>query len=85
MSESTHHALRLSGTITRGEFSVAVDFSVAPGEVVALSGPNGVGKTTVLRSLAGLGGTLDTAGTYTLGGEDMTHLPPEQRRLAVVF
>lgn len=89
MSESPHsprdHALRLAGTITRGEFSVAIDFSVAPGEVVALSGPNGVGKTTVLRFLAGLGGVLGPSGAYTLGGEDMTHLPPEHRGLAVVF
>ena len=85
MNASTHHALRLAGTITRGEFSVAVDVSVEPGDVVALSGPNGVGKTTVLRFLAGLGGTLDPAGTYTLGDEDMTALPPERRRLAVVF
>ncbi|ANI93548.1 ABC transporter ATP-binding protein [Dietzia timorensis] len=89
MNEPSLHArggaLRLAGTITRGEFTLAVDISVEPGEIVALSGPNGVGKTTVLRFLAGLGGTLDPDGTYTLGGEDMTHLPPEHRRLAVVF
>lgn len=85
MNASAHHALRLAGSIARGEFSVAVDFSVAPGEVVALSGPNGVGKTTVLRFLAGLGGILGPSGAYTLGGEDMTHLPPEHRGLAVVF
>lgn len=90
-------ALRLAGTIGRGEFSLPVDFSVAAGEVVALSGPNGVGKTTVLRFLAGLGGTLapGTASTsgpastsgavFTLGGEDFHSLPTQRRGLAVVF
>ena len=85
MSSPRDGALRLAGTITRGEFSIAVDFSVAPGEVVALSGPNGVGKTTVLRFLAGLGGILGPSGAFTLGGADMIHLPPEHRRLAFVF
>ena len=88
-AERAGGALRLAGTITRGGFSVAVDVSVAPGEVVALSGPNGVGKTTVLRFLAGLGGTLASGGAsrpvFTLGGEDMAPYPPEQRGLAVVF
>ena len=31
-----------------------VDFSVAPGETVALLGRNGMGKTTTLRSILGL-------------------------------
>lgn len=50
--------LELRGLVRRGEFALAVDFAVASGEIVALSGPNGVGKTTVLRYLAGLGGSL---------------------------
>jgi len=38
----------------RGRFSLDVELSCAPGELLALVGPSGSGKTTVLRCLAGL-------------------------------
>lgn len=37
-----------------------LSFSVAPGEVVALSGPSGCGKSTALAAIAGLLGTVDS-------------------------
>jgi branched-chain amino acid transport system ATP-binding protein len=51
-----------------------VDFSVAPGETVALLGRNGMGKTTTLRSILGL--TPPRRGQVRVRGTDMTGAPP---------
>jgi branched-chain amino acid transport system ATP-binding protein len=51
-----------------------VDFSVAPGETVALLGRNGMGKTTTLRSILGL--TPPRRGQVRVRGVDMTGAPP---------
>ena len=47
-----------------------VSFEVNEGEIVALIGANGAGKTTVMHALNGLIGK--SGGTVTLGGEDIT-------------
>jgi branched-chain amino acid transport system ATP-binding protein len=51
-----------------------VDFAVAPGEAVGLMGRNGMGKTTLLRSLLGL--TRPQRGTVSIRARDMTHAEP---------
>lgn len=55
------------------------------GEVVCLLGPNGVGKSTLLRTLVGMQPPL--AGRVWLDGADLTHLNPREvaRRLSVVL
>ncbi|MCC6949682.1 MAG: ABC transporter ATP-binding protein [Bradyrhizobiaceae bacterium] len=76
-----------------GDFQAlfSVDFNVAPGEVVALIGANGAGKSTFLKTLAGLlplrSGTVEFDGrsiagipTYRLVGHGLA-MVPEGRRL----
>lgn len=65
--------LSVSGlTISRGERVLIRDltFSVAPGEVVALTGANGAGKTSLLRALAGF--LRPDAGTIAYEGVDLS-------------
>lgn len=64
-------------------------FAVEGGHCLALTGPSGAGKTTVLRMIAGL--RRPSSGRVTLGGrtlldtESRIDLPPEQRRCGYVF
>jgi ABC-type branched-subunit amino acid transport system ATPase component len=54
-----------------------VDLDVGDGELVALLGVNGAGKSTVLRAISGLG--TPTAGSIRFAGEDITYLDAESR------
>ena len=54
-----------------------LSFEVKTGEVTTLLGRNGVGKTTLLKSLMGLVRTKQ--GSINFDGKDITHLPPHQR------
>jgi branched-chain amino acid transport system ATP-binding protein len=52
-----------------------IDLVAAPGEVVGIFGRNGVGKTTLLKSIAGW--VKPSGGSITLDGEEMSGLAPE--------
>ncbi|MBM3847730.1 MAG: urea ABC transporter ATP-binding subunit UrtE [Verrucomicrobia bacterium] len=54
-----------------------VTLEVSPGEVAALMGRNGVGKSTTLKNIVGL--LRSEQGDVQLGGKSMNGLPPHQR------
>jgi multiple sugar transport system ATP-binding protein len=60
-----------------------LSLEVQDGEFLVLVGPSGCGKSTSLRMLAGLEEV--TAGQIRIGERDVTHLPPKDRDIAMVF
>ena len=60
-----------------------VSIDIAKGEVFALLGSSGCGKTTLLRMLAGF--ETPTSGSITLDGRDLAGLPPYARPLNMMF
>ena len=59
------------------------DLHLTDGEFVVLVGGSGCGKSTILRMLAGLESV--TSGNVRIGERDVTHLPPRERDVAMVF
>src|SRR5215211_2383924 len=68
-----------------GDFVALEDVSlnIPTGQLTALLGPSGGGKSTLLRIIAGLE-TADT-GTVNIEGTEATHLPPQKRNVGFVF
>ena len=60
-----------------------VTLEIPDGELVALLGPSGGGKTTLLRSIAGL--EMPDAGQILFGGRDATLADPQERGVGFVF
>jgi molybdate/tungstate transport system ATP-binding protein len=67
-----------------GKFTLRdVTFTVPQGAYGIVIGPAGAGKTTLLETIAGV--VPARAGRIMLGDEDLTHAPPERRRLGIVY
>jgi len=78
--------LRLQGLVKRyGDVTAlnGVDFDVRSGEFFAILGPSAAGKTTTLRTIAGL--ERPEAGSVTFDGRDLTHAPVQGRGMAMIF
>ena len=60
-----------------------LDLEIHDGEFMVLVGPSGCGKSTSLRMLAGLEEVSE--GTIHIGDRDVTHMPPKDRDIAMVF
>src|SRR5437899_12414091 len=53
-----------------------LSLSIKSGEMIALMGRNGMGKTTTIRSIMGL--TPGRSGAIRFAGEDVRNLPPDK-------
>ncbi|AHD03643.1 putative 2-aminoethylphosphonate ABC transporter ATP-binding protein [Leisingera methylohalidivorans] len=60
-----------------------ITLEIEEGELICFLGPSGCGKTTLLRAIAGL--NLQSQGTITQGGRDISKLPPSERDFGIVF
>lgn len=67
----------LSGGYGRVPILHGIGFSVAENEVVGILGHNGMGKTTLLKTLMGF--LAPASGTVRFHGTDVTRMPPNQR------
>ena len=86
MNKTAQHIIDIQNVSKRfGEKTALHDINlfVRKGEFMTILGPSGCGKTTLLRLLAG----FETAseGIITIGGKDITDLPPYKRNVNTVF
>lgn len=76
--------LRLDGIrLRQGQFELSADLTVGAGAVVAVMGPSGGGKSTLLAAIAGF--LRPVSGRILWAGADMTAIHPGQRPISVVF
>ena len=65
---------------------VALDRKIAPGEVLTLMGPSGIGKSTLLSYVTGtLPPAFEATGQVWLDGHNITDAPPHQRMVGILF
>lgn len=65
---------------------LSVSHDIAPGDVLTVMGPSGVGKSTLLAFVTGtLAPEFSATGTVLLDGHDITQTAPHQRRVGILF
>ncbi|MBM3492416.1 MAG: ATP-binding cassette domain-containing protein [Alphaproteobacteria bacterium] len=85
---------RLAGTLSVGRLSfryrpdveptlLGLDFEVPAGQMVALAGANGSGKTTVLKAIVGL--VQPQVGSITVDGLDTRQIAPRELRQGIAY
>ena len=79
-------SIKIAGVAKRfGDFVALqdIDLDIATGELTALLGPSGGGKSTLLRIIAGL--EVADSGAVEIEGVDATGLPAQKRNVGFVF
>ena len=70
----------------QGRPLVSLSATIGRGEVLTLMGPSGIGKSSVIKAVAGfLPPGLSATGRIALDGTDISALPPERRQIGVLF
>lgn len=69
--------------LRRGNFRLSADFVIEEGHKIALLGPSGGGKSTLLSAIAGF--LEQEAGHIYYNGQDITDLPPADRPVTLLF
>ena len=75
----------LKVNIDNKEILKGVDLKIGPGEVHAIMGPNGTGKSTLAYALAGKESYKVTSGTVTMEGENVLSMSPDERARKGMF
>ena len=76
--------LRLEAiSVQQGNFVLSANLQVTPGQVVAVMGPSGGGKSTLIAAIAGF--LRPKSGRIYWNGTDLTNLAPGKRPIAVLF
>jgi ABC-type Fe3+/spermidine/putrescine transport system ATPase subunit len=84
MNNDDLHIERLSFRYPRGRLALkALDLTIPSGSRLAVIGPNGCGKTTLLRLIAGH--LPHQEGQVRLGNRDLSGVRPQERPVATVF
>lgn len=69
-----------------GTALLSINHDIAPGEVLTVMGPSGVGKSTLLAFVTGtLAPAFQAVGRVMLDGHDITDAAPHQRRVGILF
>lgn len=84
MEEQVNIMLHINNLgFSRGEQTFRYNFSVAAGEITAILGSSGAGKTTLVELISGF--EQPSEGDILINNQSIIDLPPSQRKVAYVF